>query len=69
MLGVRHAYAILHDLFSSFYLLHDAHQLPGVLGHFVCEAADAVGHVQDRSSDLIGLRLKESVLKEKNDTH
>lgn len=69
MLGVRHAHSVLYDLLSTLDLLHDAHQLPGVLGYFVCEGADAVGHVQDGRSDLVGLRLQESVLQEKNETH
>lgn len=67
MLRVRHADAVLHDLLSAFYLLHDAHQLPGVLGHFVREGADAVGHVQDGGADLVRLGLQNGVLKEKKE--
>lgn len=65
MFSVRHANAVLDYLLSAFYLLHDAHQLPGVLGHFVCEGADAVGHVQNGCTDLIRFSLKNSVLKRK----
>lgn len=67
MFSVCHANAILHYLFAALYLLHDAHQLPGVLGYFVREGADAVGHVQDGRTDLVGLRLQKSVLKRKCD--
>lgn len=63
MFSVCHANSVLYDLLSTFDLLHDAHQLPRVLGHFVCEAADAVGHVQDGCTDLVGFSLKNSVLE------
>lgn len=65
MFGVRHAHAVLHDLLSAFNLLHDSHQLPGVLRHFVREGADAVGHVQDGRADLIGFRLQDGVLRDR----
>lgn len=60
--SVRHAHSVLDDLLPALYLLHDSHQLPRVLGHFVCERADAVGHVQDGRTDLIGFRLQDGVL-------
>ena len=62
MFGVRHADPVLHDLLPSFDLLHDAHQLTGVVRHLLGEAADAVGHVQDGRPDLVGLRLQDGVL-------
>lgn len=65
MFSVRHANSILYYLLSTFYLLHDAHQLPRVLGHLVREGADAVGHVQNGCTDLISFSLKNSVLKRK----
>lgn len=68
MFGVSHADPILHYLLSSLYLLYDAHQLPGVLRHFLCEGADAVGHVQNRCTDLIGFTLKDSMLKRQHGT-
>lgn len=63
MFGVRHADSILHDLLPSFDLLHDANQLPRVLGHFIGEGADAVGHIQNGRSDLISFRLQDGVLR------
>ena len=69
MFSVRHAYSVLYYLLSTLYLLHDAHQLPGVLGHFICEGADAVGHVQNGRPDLIRFSLKNSVLKKRNGEH
>lgn len=66
MFSVCHANSVLYYLLSAFYLLHDAHQLPRVLGHFVREGADAVGHVQDGCTDLIRFRLKNSVLERKS---
>lgn len=63
--SVRHADSILHYLLSAFYLLHDAHQLPRVLGHLVCKSADAVGHVQNGCADLISFTLKNRVLEGK----
>lgn len=65
MFSVCHANAVLYYLLSALYLLHDAHQLPRVLGHFVCEGADAVGHVQNGGTDLIRFSLKNSMLKRK----
>lgn len=57
MLSVCHASSILYYLLSTFYLLHDAHQLPRVLRHFVRKGADAVGHVQNGCTDLISFSL------------
>jgi len=65
MLGVLHADAVLHDQLAALDLLHDAHQLPRVLGHFVREGADAVGHVQDGGADLIRFVLEDRVLRKK----
>lgn len=65
MFSVCHANSVLHYLLSTFDLLHDAHQLPRVLRHFVCEGADAVGHVQNGGADLIGFSLQNCVLKRK----
>lgn len=62
MFGVCHPNFVFDYLLSTFYLLHDAHQLPGVLGHLVCEGADAVGHVQNGRTDLISFCLKNSML-------
>lgn len=63
MFGVRHPNSVLHYLLSTFYLLHDAHQLPRVLGYFVCKGADAVGHVQDGCTDLVSFCLQNGVLE------
>lgn len=63
MFCVCHANSVLYYLLATFYLLHDAHQLPRVLGHFVREGADAVGHVQNGCADLIGFCLKNSMLE------
>lgn len=63
MFSVCHANSVLYYLLSTFYLLHDAHKLPRVLGHFVCEGADAVGHVQNGCTDLIRFSLKNSMLE------
>lgn len=62
--SVRHAHAVLYDLLPALNLLHDSHQLPRVLGHFVCEGADAVGHVQDGRANLIGFGLQDGVLRD-----
>lgn len=62
--SVRHAHSVLYDLLPTLYLLHDSQQFPRVLGHFVCEGADAVGHVQDGRADLIGLGFQNGVLGE-----
>lgn len=67
MFSVCHANSILYYLLSAFYLLHNAHQLPRVLGHLICEGADAVGHVQNGCTDLICFSFKNCVLKEKLD--
>lgn len=65
MFSVCHANSILYYLLPAFYLLHNAHQLPRILGHLVCEGTDAVGHVQNGCPDLISFSLKNSVLKGK----
>ncbi len=65
MFSVRHANSVLHYLLSTLYLLHDADQLPRVLGYFVCKGADAVGHVQDGCTDLVSFSLKNSMLERK----
>lgn len=62
MFRVRHADAVLYYLLPALDLLHDAHQLPGILGHLVCERSDAVGHVQDGRTDLVGFRFQKRVL-------
>lgn len=62
MFSVCHAYSILNYLLATFYLLHDAHQLPRVLGHLLCEGSDTVGHVQNGCTNLIGFSLKNSML-------
>lgn len=66
MLSVRHAYSILNDLLATFYLLHNAHQLPRVLGYLVCEGSDTVGHVQNGCTNLIGFSLENSMLPGKS---
>lgn len=62
MFSVCHAYSILNYLLATFYLLHNAHQLPRVLGHLLCEGSDTVGHVQNGCTNLIGFSLKNSML-------
>lgn len=57
MFSVGHAHAVFYDLLSSFNMLHDAHQLPGIVRDFLCERTDAVCHVQDGGSDLVGFGL------------
>lgn len=65
---VRHAHAVLHDLLAALDLLHNPHQLPGVIRHFLRERADAMRHVQDGGPDLVGLRLQDGVLKKDKNT-
>lgn len=62
MFSVCHAYSILNYLLATFYLLHDAHQLPRVLGHLLCEGSDTVGHVENGCTNLIGFSLKNGML-------
>ena len=62
MFSVGHPDAVLHHLLPSLDLLHDAHELAGVVGHLLCEGADAVGHVQDGRADLVGFRLQQAML-------
>lgn len=63
MFSVCHADSILHYLLSTLYLLHNSHQLPRILGYFVCESLDAVSHVQNGGTDLISFTFKKSMLE------
>lgn len=62
VLRVGHADPVLHDLLPTLDLLHDAHQLARVLRHLLGECADAVRHVQDGCTDLIGFSLQHCML-------
>lgn len=65
MFCMSHSHSVLYDLFSSLNLLHDAHQLPGILGHFLSESADAVRHVQDGRPNLVGFSFQNCMLGKK----
>lgn len=62
---MSHAHSVLYNLFPSLNLLHDSHQLPGILRHFLSEGADAVRHVQNGRPDLVGFSFQNCMLGKK----